>query len=212
LGIPRGYYIFIFFNKKNENKNKNENENENLYIFIYIINIFIYISFFKIGFGNANSILSNREYKKGNIKNAKNYFKIISFFSIFINIIISFFIYFLRKILFEEILQEENLLNQSNEIFKALSFILIFDLIQFLFISFFIGIGKIIYAFVISFFCFFIFHIGLSFIFSNFFLYEIIGILLGILIGSIIANMIYLVVFLSINFKIGLFEDKEMKN
>lgn len=179
---------------------------EEFTINIFATNIALNCEVIPIGFGITLTIVVGREFGKGKIKTAENYFKTIAFLAISLNFIISLLIFIFRRTIFETFADEPNLAIKSEGVLALLSVFLIFDLIQNLFTSFLRGIGKLIYATIITFTNFYLFQVGFAIIMTKVFNLGVFGIWLAILIASITSGLINLVVFLRLDLKKELFQ------
>jgi MATE family multidrug resistance protein len=170
-------------------------------VHIFTVNIMINIAVILIGFGMAITILVGREFGKGKLETAMQYFKICVFISNILILIVSILIFFFKKQIFDNFMHEKSLLERSDKILQLLSLLIVFDLNQALFTGFFKGIGKLMFASVITFSNFYIFQVGFALIFTKFLKLEIFGIWMAICIASITSCLINSIVFCRMDFK-----------
>lgn len=182
---------------------------EDFTVHLIAINISINIAVIQIGFGMAITILAGREFGKCKIKTALQYFKISAFFSNAIMLVIGSTIFIFRRTIFENFAHEPKLTDKSENILKLLSFVLFFDLNQYLFTSFYRGIGKIMFATALTFSNYYFFQVGGSLVLTQLFGYDVFGIWLAVLLASITATCINSGVFIKINLNKVLYETQK---
>jgi MATE family multidrug resistance protein len=170
-------------------------------VHIFTINIMMNIAVILIGFAMAITILVGREFGKGKIKTAIQYFKICAFISNILIFIVSILIFFFKKQIFNNFMHENSLLERSEKVLQLLSVIIIFDLNQALFTAFFKGIGKLMYASAITFSNFYIFQVGFALIFTEYLKLEIFGIWMAICIAAITSCLINSIVYCKMDLK-----------
>jgi MATE family multidrug resistance protein len=166
---------------------------------IFTVNIALNTGVITTGFSVALAIVVGREFGKGNIKSSQNYFKIFAFMSISLNFLVAFLLFFFRKNIFKILSDETKYSEKSEKILMLLSIYLIFHLVQNLLTSFFRGIGKLLYSTIITFSNFYIFQVGVGFILTKIYDFEIYGIWLAILISSVTCSFINLIVYLNLD-------------
>ncbi len=174
---------------------------EDFTIHVCALNIFLICFTISLGFGISLTILAGREFGCKNLSSAMHFFKLAFFFGIIMIICLTIFIYCIKDLLFESLIGDKSLSSKYENILFLLNFTLIFDLIQYLFSSFFRGIGKQLYALIISFFNYYIFQFGLALYFTKIKDMKIFGIWLSIFLGSIFSCVIYVLVFFNLNLK-----------
>jgi len=168
---------------------------EDFTVHIFALNLCLVCFTIPIGFGLSTAILIGRDFGKGNLKSALKNLKLIFLFAIAFDFVIGLLLFFLKDFLFEKLIGDVDLADKAKTVLILYDLTLIFDLIQYIFSSFFRGIGKQWYASAISFFNYYVFQFCLAIFFTQVMEMGVVGIWLAIFMGSIISCLIYLIVF-----------------
>jgi len=172
---------------------------EDFTIHIFVLNLGLICFTIPIGFGLSTAILVGREFGKGNVKCAIKNLKLILFFGIAFDFLIVLLIFFIKNFLFKKLIGDEDLADKAKSVLILYDMTLIFDLIQYIFSSFFRGIGKQGYASGITFFNYYIFQLCLAIYFTKVMDLRVVGIWLAIFLGSVFSSVIYLILFLRLD-------------
>lgn len=169
-------------------------------VHLFTLNISLNSFTVSIGFGICISIISAREFGKGDIQSSKNYLKTTYFCGISIALVVSLLIFFFKNVLFNLLVNEKNLAEKSYITLRYLSLTLIFDVTQHILSSFLKGIGKQWLATAISFLNFYGIQITLALIFTKVLDLGVSGIWLGLFIAAVFASLLYFLIYLRLDF------------